>query len=330
MRGQWSRERRLLPQPVEIVALRFLTAALRPEDAAHDLDDDEGDEPAEQHVAEIVAAEGAPQEAPPEAESKRSGHRSAAPGRGEHACRCDHPEAGRRFAGDERTVLLAAAIVVIPGYERVRPVEVLRLDGTGAMPMILEAEVDDEARPDDHRGDEKDHRAAARRPAEPAPEAVGEPHRRIGREHDERRHPEKVAAEALEVVTSEKASAVIEIARALEVELGPKGEDDKRKRGEHNVSGKCFVHGSRSDHAIGLATLGTFDAAAEGAGGAGDWHGIVTAKERPEVRHGFLKYSWAHRVDADARGHFDRGRHRERLDRRIDHAGGRTPNDRRA
>ena len=168
--------------------------------------------------------------------------------------------------------------------------------------MILESEIDDEARPDDHRGDEKDHRSAARRPAKPGPEALGEPQRRIGHEHDERRHPEKVAPEAFEVATAEEASVVIEITGARQVEFGPYGEDDKRQRGEHNVGGKCFVHVSRSDHAVGLAVLGTFDTAAEGAGGAGDWHGIVTAKERPEVRHGFLKHGRAHRVDADAEG----------------------------
>ena len=109
--------------------------------------------------------------------------------------------------------------------------------------MILEAEVDDEARPDDHRGDEKDHRSAARRPAKLGPEALGEPQRRIGDEHDERRHAEKVAAKALEVVTSEKASAVIEITRAREVELGPDRENDKRQRGERNVDESALFIG---------------------------------------------------------------------------------------
>ena len=148
--------------------------------------------------------------------------------------------------------------------------------------MVLEAEVDDEARPDDHRGDEKDHRSAARRPAELRPETLGEPQGRIGDKHDEGGDAEKVAAKTLEVIAAEEAAAVIEIMRALKIESGPDGEDDKRQRGEHNVDEKCFVHVSRSDHAVGLAVLGAFDAAAEGAGGARDRHGIVTAKERPE------------------------------------------------
>src|ERR1700733_1086349 len=212
-----------------------LGRAFRPDQPADNFDDDQRDKAAEQHVAEIVAAEGEPQEARAEPKDERSDDRGSAPGQGEHARRRDHPEAARGFAGDERTVHFASAVVVIPGYERVRPVEVLGLDRTGTMPMILEAEVDDEARPDGHRGDEKDHRSAARRPAEPSPSTLGGPQRRIDREHHERRHSEKVAAEALEVVAAEEAPLVVEIARALEVEFGPDRENSERQSCERNV-----------------------------------------------------------------------------------------------
>src|ERR1700733_5969253 len=140
-----------------------------PDQPPDHLDDDQRDEPAEQHIAEVVAAERQSQQARAKPEGKGGDDRWTAPRRGQHARRRDHPEAGRRLARHERTVHFASAVVVIPGYERGRPLEVLGLDRTGTMPMILEAEVDDEARPDGHRGDEKDHRSAARRPAEPSP-----------------------------------------------------------------------------------------------------------------------------------------------------------------
>src|ERR1700677_4606099 len=146
-----------------------------PDYSAGDLDHDERDEAAEQHVAEVMAAEGEPQEACAESEGERRDHCRSTPGWGQHARRRDHPESGRCFAGDERTVLLASAVIVIPWREGIRPVEVLGLARAGTMPMILEAKIDDEARADDHRGDEKDHSSAARRPGKPDPPALPEP-----------------------------------------------------------------------------------------------------------------------------------------------------------
>ena len=101
--------------------------------------------------------------------------------------------------------------------------------------MILEAEIDDQSRPDDHRGDEKDHRPAARRPAEPEPKTFGEPQRRIGGQHDEWRYAKKVAAEASEVIAAEESPVVIEVARARKVEPGPDRKNDERQSGEGNV-----------------------------------------------------------------------------------------------
>src|SRR3984885_426600 len=230
-----------LTQPRPARRLRLDGAPL-PDDAADDFDDDERDEPSEQHVAEIVAAEGEPQEARAEPEGERSDDRETAPGGGEYARRRDHPEAGRGFAGDEGTVLFAAAADVIPGHERARSIEILGLDRTGPMPMILEAEIDDEARPDDHRGDEKDHRSAARRPAEFYPTILSEPQRRISREHDERRHAEKVAAKAFEAVATEEAAAVVKVVGARQVKSGPDRENGKRQRGERNIDEQRFVH----------------------------------------------------------------------------------------
>src|ERR1700722_10835731 len=122
-----------------------------------------------------MAAEGQAQQARAEAEKEPGDDRGSPPGRGQHARRRHHPEAGRRFAGDERTVLLARAVVVIPGREGARPVEVLGLDRTGTVPMILEAEIDDEARPNDHRGDKKRHGSTARGPPKPGPKMPREP-----------------------------------------------------------------------------------------------------------------------------------------------------------
>ena len=68
-----------------------------------------------------------------------------------------------------------------------------------------------------------------------SPQALGEPQRRIGREHDERRHPEKVASEASEVATAEEAAAVVKVVGARQVELGPDRENGKRQRGERNI-----------------------------------------------------------------------------------------------
>src|SRR5580704_12114294 len=123
-----------------------LEGVARPNQRAHDLDDDERDESAEQHVAEVVADEGQPQQACAEAEGERGDDSGTTPGRGQHARRGDHPESGRRLAGDERAVFLAGAVVVIPRPEGARSVEVLGLDRAGTMPMILEAKIDDEAR----------------------------------------------------------------------------------------------------------------------------------------------------------------------------------------
>src|SRR3984957_19295588 len=99
--------RGLTPRALDPWAARQLRLrrASWPDDAADDLDDDEGDEPTKQHVAETVAAEGEPQEARAEPKGERSDHCGSTPRWGEHARRSDHPEAGRRFAGDERTVL---------------------------------------------------------------------------------------------------------------------------------------------------------------------------------------------------------------------------------
>ena len=111
--------------------------------------------------------------------------------------------------------------------------------------MVLEAEIDDEARPDRHGGDEKDHRAAARRPAEGDAAALGEPKRREGRENDERRHAEDVAAEASQAVAASEAPAVVKIMRDDEVEIGPKRENAERQRSQRDVDDQRSAHRGR-------------------------------------------------------------------------------------
>src|SRR5271155_380922 len=104
-----------------------------------------------------MAAEGKPEQARPGPEGEGGDDRRTAPWRGQDARRRDHPESGRRLAGDERTVPLARPVGRVPGLERALAAEVLGLVGPGPAPMVFEAEIDDEAGPDRDRCDEKDH-----------------------------------------------------------------------------------------------------------------------------------------------------------------------------
>src|SRR5690242_13177504 len=123
-----------------------LRLAAPPEETPDNLDDNQGDEPAEDDVAEVMAAEGEPQHARANSERESGGDRRSAPRRRRDTRRRNHPEAGRRLARRERTVPLAGAVVVIPGHERIGSVERPGLDRAGAVPMVLEAEIDDESR----------------------------------------------------------------------------------------------------------------------------------------------------------------------------------------
>src|SRR5271166_3916484 len=141
----------------------LLTA--RPDDLARNLDDDERHESPEQHVGKIMAAEGHAQQARPDPEQEGGDDRWPPPRWRQDARRRDHPEAGRGLSRYKRAVLLAGAVVLVPGAERIRSAEFLGLDGPRTVPVVFQAEIDNEARPDRDRRDEEDDPATARRPA---------------------------------------------------------------------------------------------------------------------------------------------------------------------
>src|SRR5271163_188509 len=118
-------------------------AALRlpapPDEPPHRLDDDKRDEPAEQDVGEIMAAEGESEQARAGPESEGRDDRGNAPGRGQDARRRDHPEPGRRFAGDERTVPLARAVRLVPRHEWVLAAEIPGLVRPRPAPIAIVA-----------------------------------------------------------------------------------------------------------------------------------------------------------------------------------------------
>jgi hypothetical protein len=101
--------------------------------------------------------------------------------------------------------------------------------------VILEAQVDDDARTDGDRRDQEDHRPPARRPAAPAAAPSREPQTGVGRQHHERRHAEEVAAEPVERVVTDEAAPIVEEMRNPEVEVRPEGEDGEGQRRQRDI-----------------------------------------------------------------------------------------------
>ena len=163
-------------------------------------------------------------------ETERTNKRHGAPRRRQQQSGCDGPEGRRALARDERTIADAAAIETVVRAERVGAPELDHLDRARTVPMILQRDIDEQARAEGEAGDQQDEIPPARRPAGSPCRSPPEV-KQAERDKDNERNGLKDLPGRIShwVRGDEMAVSPIEGRRHPEVQLRPYGEEERRE-----------------------------------------------------------------------------------------------------